>query len=272
MRLANPIPTYREPHPTLGGEYFASTLDIILLDWYINTAVLTINQWTTNITLVMKCYSSNTKDRAVELRLRGFSLGEIAKTLSIAKSTASLWLKSVELGQQAKEILEAKRLGARQKALESNRLRREHIYNQLLDKAKTELTQVDLTDPAICKLLCAFLYWAEGNKTGYRFAFTNSDPQMIKTFLMLLRRAFILDEKKFSALVHVHEYHNEIKIKEFWSNITGIPLSQFTKSYLKPHTKIIVRQGYPGTVRVAYYDSRIVNELKCIYNMIGQQP
>ena len=66
--------------------------------------------------------------------------------------------------------------------------------------------------------------------------------------------------------MHIHEYHNENEIKNYWSKIASIPLSQFTKSYLKPHTKKVVRQGYKGALRIAYADTKIVDELKAVYN------
>lgn len=94
---------------------------------------------------------------------------------------------------------------------------------------------------------------------------------MVKTFLKLLRSTFILDEKKFRALVHIHEYHNEKEIKAFWSKVTGIPLTQFNKSYLKTHTKKIIRKNYKGTISIRYYDYKIALELSFIYNIFAKK-
>ena len=114
------------------------------------------------------------------------------------------------------------------------------------------------------------MYWGEGSKTGYRTSFINSDPAMVATFLKLLRKSFSIDESKLRALVHIHEYHNDPEIKEYWSKITSIPLSRFTKSYLKPHSQKVIRPGYKGAIRIAYYDSLIVYELKAIYNTLAE--
>lgn len=91
---------------------------------------------------------------------------------------------------------------------------------------------------------------------------------MIFTFISLLRKSFTVDESKFRALVQLHEYHEENKIINFWSKITKIPVSQFTKSYLKPNTSKVIRKDYKGTLRIVYYNSQIAHELKAIYNAV----
>lgn len=121
------------------------------------------------------------------------------------------------------------------------------------------------------KLLCAILFWAEGSKATNRIAFTNSDPTMITSFLRLLRSSFDLDERKFSVSIHLHKYHNQDEILAFWSTITKIPLTQFIRPYLKPHTGKNIRPGYKGCVTVRYYDCKIAYELEAIYNAFAEQ-
>ncbi len=187
------------------------------------------------------------------------------------KSTASLWLKNVDLDNNAKIRIERNRSQARLKAGQTikNKVKaRQHELSVFANKMVSELNI--LNDIRLCKLLCSFLYWGEGNKTGYRIGFTNSDPDMIRTFIRLFRQSFILNESKFRALIHIHEYHNESEIKNYWSRITNIPISQFTKSYLKPHTGKNIRLGYKGTLRITYSDTRIVDELKAVYNELAK--
>lgn len=218
-----------------------------------------------------KPLDSKTKNAALELRIAGYSLLEIATKLRISKSTSSLWLKNVELNSQAKARIEKIRELARTKAAKTikDRIRnRRKIFDISANNILSELKISK--NPSLSKVLCSLLYWGEGSKTGYRVAFINSDPAMIATFIKLLRLSFTLDESKFRALVHIHEYHNEAQIKNYWSNITGIPLSQFTKSYLKPHTKKVIRQDYKGALRIAYADTKIVDELKAVYNGLAK--
>ena len=124
---------------------------------------------------------------------------------------------------------------------------------------------------SLLKILCSFLYWGEGNKSGSYVAFINSDPQMIEVFMLLLRKSFKLDEKKFRILVHIHEYHHEENVLKFWSKTTQIPLGQFSKSYLKLNTKKRRKPSYMGSARIRYYDVKIVRELQALYNAVAQE-
>lgn len=212
----------------------------------------------------------NKRNRAIELRKQGYSLFEIASIIKIAKSTSSLWLRNVELNNHARARIEKRRSLARTKAAQTIKNRIANRRKEFEQSAKKTISALKIFEnPSLSKVFCSLLYWGEGSKTGHRAAFINSDPTMIATYMKLLRLSFSLDESKFRALVHIHEYHNETKTKRYWSKVTKIPLSQFTKSYLKPHTKKIVRRGYKGTLRIAYADTRIVDELKAIYNTLA---
>lgn len=213
---------------------------------------------------------SDIENTAIELRQQGFSLAEIASSLKIAKSTASLWLRHVPLNKFALSRIENKRIIARLKGLKTLKSLLSQKVKIIEIEANKTISVLDLININLCKVLCALLYWGEGSKTGYRTAFTNSDPQMVSTFMTLLRKSYPTDESKFRALVHVHEYHNESQIKNYWSGVTKIPLHQFTKSYLKPHTAKTIRPGYMGTVRISYYDAQIAAQLKAIYNTLAK--
>lgn len=92
---------------------------------------------------------------------------------------------------------------------------------------------------------------------------------MVVTFLKLIREGFLIDESKLRVLVHIHEYHNNDEIKFFWSSVTKIPLNQFHKSYLKPHTGKRIKEGYMGCVNINYFDSQVARQIKVLYNMFA---
>jgi len=215
-------------------------------------------------------YDTDLKSQATRLRKLGYSLQEISTKLKVAKSTASLWVRSVALNAKATKKIEEKKIKSRLKG--ANTIRKKYKAKQEFarNEAVNSLKQVILNKDTM-KLLCAVLYWAEGVKhTHTLVTFVNSDPVMISTFLALFRKAFIIDESKLRGLVHVHEYHNELETKKYWSEITKIPTNQFQKSYLKPHTKKRIREGYKGTISIRYYDARIARELYSIYNTFAQ--
>lgn len=108
-------------------------------------------------------------------------------------------------------------------------------------------------------MFLALLYWGEGGKTNNIFRFTNSDPEMIKSFSHLLRKSFIINEDKFRARLHLHEYHNREEMIIFWSEITGIEKNRFS-IYNKPHTGINKKPGYRGCLTVNYGDVKYLKK------------
>lgn len=148
--------------------------------------------------------------------------------------------------------------------------KRDLIVNSIKKKINQYLLKIKLNG-SLNKILCAILYWAEGAKiNSNNITFVNSDPKMIQSFLKLFRLGFHLDEKKFRCLVHVHEYHDDKKIKEYWSQLTNIPLSQFNRSYKKKHTGKRKRENYMGCLQLRYHDWRVALEMRLLYNMFAQ--
>ena len=215
-------------------------------------------------------YDIKVKEKAISLRKQGLSLGEISRAVKIAKSTASTWTSKIAIDQLAIDILDSKRLKAWQAGLQVLKQKRDRYKNEIAEAAKLDLSAINF-NKQICKLLCSIFIWTEGSKLyGSYVGFMNSDPVMISTFLTLFRKSFVLDETKFRCLVHIHEYHQDQETKKFWSKVTKIPINQFSKSYLKPHTKKRIREGYSGSLSIRYYDYKIALQLKATYNQFAQ--
>lgn len=210
-------------------------------------------------------YPVELKQKAISLRSQGYSIKEIARKLDISVSTASGWLRKVILESKAKARLKKRKLLGYYKTSQRWQRKKSEQEKRVQLKVKKVFAPAR-PDKNTYKIFCSLLFWAEGTKTGSYVSFINSDPQMIAVFLKLLRASFPLTEEKFRAMVHIHEYHDEKEILKFWSEKTNIPLSQFSKSYLKPHTKKRKKPGYMGSLRVRYYDAEIARELRAIYN------
>ncbi|PJC27889.1 hypothetical protein CO054_03075 [Candidatus Shapirobacteria bacterium CG_4_9_14_0_2_um_filter_39_11] len=210
-------------------------------------------------------YSLRIRNKAIGLRKKGFSLKEVSEKLKIAKSTASAWLSEIELSPAAKRRLAKRRiLGQYKTALLKKKLK-DKLKRVREEKAQEMLRKIPFSKK-ITKLLCAFLWWCEGNKETDFVRFTSSDIKLVQNFLSLLRRGFKVDESKFRALVHLHSYHQDGRQKRFWSEITKIPLNQFYKSFKKPNTGRRKQKNYPGCLAISYYDARVAKELEAIYN------
>lgn len=214
------------------------------------------------------------KFQAIDLRKQGFLFAEIARELNVAKSSVSLWTKDVELNERGyKILLERKRKYQLVKIQKLAQLRKERSKQELVNirlNAKSIIDKINLeTDDK--KLLCSLLFWCEGSKdvtSGIRF--TNSDPLLVKKFMNLFRDSFELDESRFRALIHLHDYHDVQKQLIFWSEVTNIPISQFHNSYQKSHSGNNVHPNYQGCINIRYNDNSLGKLLKMIYSEFGK--
>ena len=199
--------------------------------------------------------------KARNSRSRGYSFREISELLNISKSTASLWTRATILNPKAIQRLAGLKDLGRKRSKKTKERQRMRIEKEITEKARMTVRNVKLND-SHRKIICSLIYWCEGGKNdGGRVNFTNSDPQLVKYFLKIFRKSFPLNEKKFRALLHIHEYHQEKKQIRFWSKVTQIPTMQFSRSFHKKNTGKNIRVGYPGCLSIRYYDSKIQKEL-----------
>ena len=199
--------------------------------------------------------------QAVKLRKQGYSMTEISNTLRVSKSTASIWVREIELSVAAQKVLNQKVTEGQRRAAQTKRdrtARKIEIYSHRANKC----IQQKKFDRFTTKLFCSLLYWCEGGKYVNTFlSFTNSDPSVVRTFLALLRRSYNLNEKKFRACIHLHSYHVALKQLNFWSDVTQFPKNQFIKPWRKAHSGKRIRADYPGCINIRYYNADVARDL-----------
>ncbi len=213
--------------------------------------------------------------QAIQLRQKGYLYSEIASQLGIAKSTAYVWTHEVILTEAATAAHTHRTKQAQLAKVAHlaglNRLRHKNRDEALRANAHDIVQSVKFSD-AHKKILCAVFFWCEGGKdVAGGLHFINSDPVMMRLFLTLLRQSFSLDESKFRAIIHLHDYHDPARQLEFWSGVTDIPKSQFYRPYIKPHTGKNNRAGYPGCLSVRYLDVALGKSLQMIYTELGKK-
>ncbi|MBI3256134.1 MAG: hypothetical protein HYZ63_04150 [Candidatus Andersenbacteria bacterium] len=170
--------------------------------------------------------------RALFLRKKkGYSYNEIRAELSVAKSTLSEWLRNVALSPEQKKRLVEKQRSCSWNLGEWNREKRQKEINIIRVAAKKEIGYLSEREFFISGLM---LYWAEGGKGGKCLQICNADPALIKFIMHWFRSALHISEDRFTGSIHYHEGQNEDTIKQFWSELSGIPLAQFNKSFKKP--------------------------------------
>ncbi len=208
-------------------------------------------------------YDPATKTRARELRKAGYTYQEINEALGgdIPKSTLSNWVSDVLLTpEQRQRIVEKEREGAargrrgglwgggagwnremKRRRLEDARQQAEPVVDRLVENKDALI------------LMASALYMGEGAKAEDAFGFGNSDPRLVRAWVTLLRRNFDIDESKFRCQLAISEGMDEETLKEYWSKVTSIPVSQFMKSSIKRGPVKRTRPGYQGVCLVHYY-------------------
>lgn len=198
------------------------------------------------------------KERVVGMRKKGFTFGQIRKIYLIPKSTLSNWCEDLP---KPKHLYYKNRIQwlnlIRKKSVKVNKKKREDKVQRIIEGVKKEVNKwTFLNSKQTQKGFLSLLYWAEGQKLPVKSApvkFVNTDPKLMLLFLTMLRNCYQLDESKLKARLHLHWYHNEKKVRHFWSKLLDIDESLFTKTYFKPRSKTKrFRRNFAGICFVTY--------------------
>ncbi len=188
------------------------------------------------------------KKKARAIRKNGFSYGEISKQIKVSKSTVKYWCSDVVLSPKDKKRLYTKQIEILSKGPSSSKNRRQKQIKEISDKAEKEIMFPIHQDSY--KLFGAALYWAEGNKVS-DFTITNSDPLLIQFMTQWFCKIFSVTPIDLKAHLNIYPQQNDLEIKRFWSDITGIPLDKFGKTFIKPVNKNYKKNNlYYGTIKV----------------------
>lgn len=174
----------------------------------------------------------------------GLSMNDVARELGVSIDAVCYFMR--------KNLLQ-RRAGAENSALLFSR-------KPLSYKIKENLSVYDLE----LRNAGIMLYWAEGYKTmkSNSVDFANSDPIMVVTFVNFLRKICGVDPKRFRVLLYCYSNQQPSELIDFWSKITKIPKSQFTKPYVRRD----FRPGKEGKmkygmVHIRYSDKKLLFQI-----------
>lgn len=207
------------------------------------------------------------KVTAITLRKSGASYNEISKKLKIPKSTLSGWFHNITFSEKirAKNVTKLKAVLA--KNITDHNKKRSLIARERWAKIQIESrAQINNVSARELFLVGVALYWAEGYKrTNWNLAFSNSDPDMIRVVMKFFRSICNVPPEKFRVQMQLYSNLCEIKTKNYWSQITDIPVSQFTKAIYQISSASKLKRGRTllnGTIRVRINDVQLVNKIK----------
>jgi len=207
------------------------------------------------------------RERAIELRRQGLSYSQILAQVPVAKSTLSLWLRSVRLSIPEQYALTQKKLAAAKRGGESKRRQRLLRTAELIEKARGE---VGILSKREKWLIGAALYWAEGSKqrsasVSNAVTFNNSDPVMLRFFKEWLLQSLEigLSRLKFEIYIHETQKYRVKEAQKYWAQRLAIPLRLLQTVYFKKNiikrTRKNPENGYYGLIRITVRSSSALN-------------
>jgi hypothetical protein len=195
--------------------------------------------------------------KALELRFLGRSYSQIKADLNISKSTLSEWLKAYPLTREQINNLRAFseiRIEKYRQTMIKKRQDRLDIFQKEEAQKCLPLTDKELFIAGL------FLYWGEGNKLiRNAISINNTDPTVVQFALFWMIHSLKVPKNKIKVFIHLYsdmDIKQEIK---YWSTLLKMPISSFSKPYIKKSTRSEMDQkGFGhGTCGVRVCDTRL---------------
>ncbi|MFA3875296.1 hypothetical protein ABS735_16625 [Streptomyces sp. MMCC 100] len=188
------------------------------------------------------------RDRARELRRRGWTYDQIEAELGCSRSSVSLWVRDLPKPEPRYTPQEQQTLMRAGLA----RLRSAQDEERQRTKEEAKLAVGELSARELF-LVGVGLYWAEGGKDKpydrrENVAFVNSDPGMIKVFLAWLDLLGI-ERERLRFTVMIHENADVAGAEQFWAELVSVDRSAFNKTTLKRHNPKTVRKNVGDSYR-----------------------
>jgi predicted transcriptional regulator len=205
------------------------------------------------------------KEKARDLRKKGYSLNQIIKETGYSKASVSVWVRDIVLTKlQKKKISEMGRSVESIEKRRINRLNNEYQKRKtIVDVAKKDYSNISLEE---LKLIGIILYLGEGSKKKRNaVSLANSDPEVIQIMIRFLKEICNVSEEKFRGQIHTFAHADVLETEKYWSKITGIPRAQFYKTYIKPSSASVQKRK---TLPYGTFDLS-VNDTKLLLTILG---
>lgn len=118
--------------------------------------------------------------KARQLRRKGESVKEIAQKLKVAKGTASIWCRDIELTpRQIQNLHKRMVIGGYKGRLKGARLQKERKEQKIKYYLIEGIKDIGKLNKRVF-IAGLSLYWGEGSKKGVGVRFYNSNPSIIR--------------------------------------------------------------------------------------------
>lgn len=170
-------------------------------------------------------------EQARELRKQGASVREIARLLSVSKSTVSLWVRDIELTEEQITTLNANARAAgvpgRERFVRTIQAKRAALIAQYHKAADAEYETLRHGPTFMFGLA---LYIGEGSKGELsKLIITNWDYRVIAKGIEFFAMLGIA-RSRMRCKIMLHPMQSVSEAEAFWTEVTGIPLAQFSRT------------------------------------------
>lgn len=167
------------------------------------------------------------KEKAIDLRRRGFSYKMIKDKLGVSKSTLNGWLSLIPY-KPNQEVIRRIGLQRIKTALSRQKIKFDSI-EEARAQARSEIGSISKRD---LLMLGIGLYLGEGEKSFENVRITNSDPKIIHLAIRWFSEVCGAKIENFSPALHLYPDSNISETMKYWSEQTSIPISQFKKTII----------------------------------------
>lgn len=151
-------------------------------------------------------------DKIVDLRKKGRTISEIQAVTQRGRATILKYAKNVKILPRFHKRWENKQ--------HSITLKRECELKRAKKQAKSLISKISKRDKLI---IASCLYWGEGTKKDFNLS--NTDPELIKTFINYIKY-FGIKKKDLLITIRTYEDINRSEAIKYWATIIGIKENQ----------------------------------------------
>lgn len=224
-------------------------------------------------------------EKALLLRLKGYSYNEINQLLGAPKATLSGWFSGLPLSEKAQQrIRRRSKEGSLKGLLKRNRIQTHAARERATMMRKETRSQIGRLNQKDLLLIGAALYWAEGYKrpvvrngkqrTYHAISFSNADPVMVRVFLAFLQNVIHIPKARIRAGIRIFRHINENEALQYWQMVTGLPIGNFHKTYYGVSKSSLGKRPYNrlphGTVQIRIGDTKNFYRIMGLIDGISQ--
>lgn len=171
------------------------------------------------------------RDDAILLRQNGQSINDISKTLGVSKGSVSKWVKNVVLTSEQKDKLNERNPVFRGQL---NTVKRSETYRNRRKEFQEEGREMAKHGGVEYAIGC-MLYWAEGTKASKNMDFTNSDINMLRTFVAFVKKYWNIENKDIGLGLNCYLDH-DLSVEEifdYWIGGLGLGGCRINKAVVR---------------------------------------